>query len=325
MAKNVEFADWDFHIGTLTIPFYEAVRGDFKIQDVEIKYEKAALTQMTYDDKQEAGLLMPFEELQVFRYKMVQAKLKEATEKKRVMSNGQQVGLKNWRLHDEDSQRPILELYFRPSYFFDHAGINMSLDVPELDDGKGGKTTVRNVLGQNPENFDDGMPNSIGVNTSVITSDGYLVLMNRGDKNMQYPNMLGVGAAGFMSREKDCIGFVPNPFLTAKRETFNEGGIEACLENFTLVQVGRPVSGKTGDMHGEICTILETKMTADEILKANKKEKYEGRHFKVPFQPNDIAPYLKKQWVPAHAALTALTVEKKFGKEALENAVNKVA
>jgi hypothetical protein len=345
-------ADWDFHVGPLTIPFYEAHRGRHPFNRVQINYDATAPTEMVpYFDKPEPGIQLPTAELREFRLKMVRSKKKEADEKKQGMSNGLQVGLVDMRLHDEDNADTVLEVYTRPSFFYDHIALGMHVDVPELDDEKGGKTTIRAAYGQNPETFRGVLPNNIGVNTCPITSDGYLIWMSRGTQNLQYPgqadvrvpSMLGV-PAGFMQRTRkdkkgnqtrgDYVGLAPNPFVTAKWETEEEAGIIAHLEDFELVQIGRPVTGKTGDLHAEINMMLRTGMTADQVLEAPRTGKYEGKLFALPFEPRPVAALLwgitpehkrskdpRANWVPAHAALVAYAAEQQFGADALIKAL----
>jgi hypothetical protein len=320
--------DLDFHVGKKVVGFYEIFNGNIPFNDLVCHYrhDPREVTTIVYEDKAEKARVLPTPELDGFRYNMIKRKMKEARDAKRMFNNGSQIGLHDWMLADEDSEHPRVELWMMPSYFFDLAGLNHCVDVPELDDGKGGKTTIRQAYIKNPISFRDVLPNNIGVNTSVISSDGQFILMNRGNVNMQYPNTVGV-PAGFMSAEKDRIDGIPNPFMTAKRETTEEAGgaaVRADIRDFKLVQIGRPVTGKTGDLHAEISMTLESKTTADEILKSPRTGKYEGKLFAVPAEPRKVAPYMARpeKWVPAHWAVTALHLLRKFPEEEVVQALN---
>jgi hypothetical protein len=325
--SGTEHADMDYHVGSKTCAFLELFRGMVPFEDVKINYhfDPRETTTVVYEDKPERARVVATKELEEFRYNMVKRKIKEARDNKRNFSNGDQFGLQDWQILNEDAEHPQLELWMKPAFFYDLAGLNHCVDVAELDDGKGGKTTVRSAYIKDPSSFRDVLSNNIGCNSSVITEDKYLILMNRGNVNMQYPNAIGV-PAGFMSVEKDRIDGVPNPFKTAQRETAEEAGagVAPDVKDIKLVQIGRPVTGKTGDMHGEISFIIKSKKNHTEVLKAPKSSKYEGKLFAVPFEPKKVAPYMLKpeKWVPAHWAVTAYTLEAEFGMEALAKALD---
>ncbi len=324
---GTEHADMDYHVGNKTCRFLELFRGTVPFEFVKINYhfDPRETTTVMYEGKIEKARHLATKELEEFRYKMVMKKIQEARNNNRLFTNGDQIGIEDFQIIGDDTELPSLELWLKPSFFYDLAGMNHCVDVPELDDGKGGKTTVRAAYIKDPASFRDVLPNNIGCNSSVITSDSYLILMNRGNVNMQYPNLIGV-PAGFMAPDKDRIDGVPNPFKTAQRETSEEAGagVAPDLNDIKLAQIGRPVTGKTGDLHGEISFIVKSKKTHDEVLKSPKSSKYEGKIFAVPFEPKQMAPYMLNpdKWVPAHWAITAFNLEREFGMEELAKALD---
>jgi len=219
--------------------------------------------------------------------------------------DGQQVRMRNVGVRATGEAETDLQLLlqFGPGSYFTHASTGQILDQPILQDGNGSPTTIRQKYIADPYSWNDCLGNSIGVSAALVsTTDNALVYVRRSNKLTQYPDRFGVATAGFMDRSKDTVNGIPSPFSTLNREANEEMGVKE--GEFRITGVGRPWD----DLHAEIWGVLRTEMTVEQIMRTEKKDKYEALQIlSVPFEPRRVMPILRNagtKWVNAHAVAT---------------------
>ncbi|MBI4173694.1 MAG: hypothetical protein HY519_03155, partial [Candidatus Aenigmarchaeota archaeon] len=239
-----------------------------------------------------------------------------------------------------------LSLHLQPTTWFTYEATNKSLDTGYVDDGKGGKATIRQKYVVDPLFLNDNLANATGASVVLISvPDAKLVYVQRSGQLSQYPLLYGVAAAGFMDQVKDVDARGnPNPFHTMARKTQAEMGITAKPEDFILRGVGRAMD----DLHGEIWGELRTDLSVKQILATEKSDKYEQLAIKgVYFDPAYVAKIFKdcmsasdwKQriglwldadeyvsipaWVPAHFVATVESLIQEYGRDKVERAFRK--
>ncbi len=302
-------------------------------------YERDARVRL---DEIDADLILP-PDVAAYKDALVQAKREDCQKRKAPFFNGRQVAMRGAYSRPLDSgqdEREVLHLEMAPSFFFTYAATNQALDKQVLDDGAGNKSSIRQRYITDPTNFNDCLSNSTGVSMVLISKPDHAVtFVKRSEKLAQYPSRWGVAAAGFMNRDavvdkekklirlnRDCIGGVPNPFLTARHELAEEMGVPADINDIVLFGAGRPLD----DLHGELWGEFRTDMTSQQILQTRKTQKFEHlKVFQVPFEPRPVLEYLinpehclnpYEAWVPVHALAMVDSLRHEFGDDAVRDA-----
>jgi hypothetical protein len=335
-----------YTFGNLRIPCIVFQADKYKFEDVIIDYRFDPKS-MKFDDLKKEWLYQPEfglpEDISANLRALVDKRKREAEEKGRLFFDGQLVKLAGYSMHvrKEDilseDEKPVLKI--SPSSWFAYQATNRSLEEKILIGNDGKPTTIMEKYRIDPLILDDVLANVIGVSAVIISEpDHAMYFVQRGSKNDQYPNLYGVGAAGFMNRLRDSIAGVPNPFKTIQNETEQEAGIKCSLNDFTLFSVARALD----DLHGELFGVIRTPMTIQEILSAPKTKKYESLNpITVPFEPKEVLKYVTKtiekipdgitsgqdawivgntpEWVPAHAVATIQALEDEYGHERVMN------
>ena len=324
MTYETKPIDFVTKVGDIEIPFYTFVEGPIKFSNVKIQYNPTEglnkfKEEIYFNDQKELAMIVP-DDIDALRKDMVSNALTENSKREtpRMMMNGAQYGLSGVVPNDEGTELEVM-LSLKDSRFFDHMGIAQKLDTPYFENGT---KTLRDYKEIDPRDFHDFLPNAVGCNVSVESSDGYFIWMNRGDLNVQYPNVKGV-PAGFGNRGKDMYMDAPHPAFTAAREASEEAGSDAKPQDLTLMHVGRPFD----DLHSEISWMhTSSNMKADEMLKETRPtSKYEGKLFKMEAELNDLTiKHLKNpsEWVQAHWYLTVQHLAEKFGIEKVTKKLN---
>jgi hypothetical protein len=330
MAENYS----GFTFGKLKIPCIVLQTGKYGFEDLIIDY-RFDPESMRWDEKAKEWLYKPEfglpEDISANLRAMVEKGKKEAEEKGRLFFDGQLVKLTGYSMGVKKGEKLILKT--APTSWFAYQATNRSLDEKILIDSENKPTTIREKYKIDPKNLDDILANPIGVSAVVISEpDHAMYFVKRSHVNVQYPNLYGVGVAGFMDRIGDAVAGVPNPFKTIQREAKEEAGIECSMNDFTLFTVGRALD----DLHAELFGVIRTSMAIREILNAPKKAKNEALSFiTVPFQPREVLEYITKtiekipdgipsgreawivgaspKWVPAHVVATIQALEDEYG------------
>jgi hypothetical protein len=296
MSQTTDFV---WKMGNLQIPFHTYWEGSLRVDDLKITYhpDHRNFVERTFYNQKESVMEVP-EELDEFRTHVLSKKIEENTKSAnpKVIFNGPNYGMTTspTPLKDDSDLDYELRLDIAPTVFLDHVAFGQNMNLPYFD---GGTQTLEQKYVKDPLEFYKFLPHTLGVNVSIKSSDGYLVLMNRSSKIQHYPDSKGVGAAGFGDRRKDCLNEIPHPHLTALRELNEEAGINAKKDNLILKHIGKTHD----DKHCEISYIADVDAKADEILYARKSSKYEGKHFKVTFGlGEDTLRHLRnhKEWGP---------------------------
>jgi len=338
MAEN--YSGYTF--GDLRIPCIVFQADRYKFEDLVVDYRFDPKSMRWDEDKKEWMYQPEFglpKDISANLKNMVEKGKKKAEEKGRLFFDGQLVKLAGYtmgvRKEDviDENERPILKT--TPTSWFAYQATNLSLDEKILEGYDGKPTTIREKYKIDPLILDDILANPIGVSAVVISEpDHAMYFVQRSNILSQYPNLYGVGSAGFMNRTRDVVAGVPNPFKTIQHEAEEEAGIKCSLNDFTLFSIGRALD----DLHGELFGMIRTPMTIQEILSAPKKRKYEALNpITVPFEPKPVLKYLtatvekipdgisagreawiidkSPKWVPAHAIATIQALEDEYGHE----------
>lgn len=334
--------DFIWKIGKLEIPLYVFWEGTTTPENLKINhhYELERFVKKLFYNHEDEVMELDNSELDKYRTDVLTEMIKKNAESAnpKAIFNGFNYGLVSapTLLSDENEKNPVIRLDTVTRRFFDHIamGINngevLLFDNPLYFDNK--TKTLKQKYIKDPLSFYNFLPYTIGVNTSIRTYDGYLILMNRGDKNVQYANSKGTGAAGFGDAKKDVIQQegqigdnpkgVPHPALTSIRESSEEAGVPIKLKDLRLKHIAMTAD----DYHIEVSWKAETEMKANEVLTSRKKSKYEGRHFAVPFDlKEETLKHLvnHNEWGPkAHLVLQWQHLEDEFGEEKLVQKIN---
>lgn len=321
MTTSSEFV----RVGRHEIPFYTFVEGPIKSRDIVLRYRNDfdRFTKILYYDKEETAMVLP-EDLSQFRYSVVRKKIEDNVKANAPQSftNGPNYGCLGVHVLDGESDYQKIMLDLRPTWFYDHFALGISLNQPLSKDGK---ITLKQYLIQNykvgPLDWSPLLTYTCGNNVSIRSSDGYLILMNRGKSNVQNPERIGI-PAGFGDHRKDLENGAVSPRMTAVREAGEESGAGAEInpDRLVLRHVGRPED----DWHTEISWSLDSEKKADELLQASKG-KYEGKLFKVAFNlSEDTMKFLRdpSRWVLAHWYDTIQVFAEEFGREKLIEKLN---
>jgi len=111
--------------------------------------------------------------------------------------------------------------------------------------------------------LDDILENPLGVGAVTVTSDNKMLVVVRSTNSDSGAGKIGVSPSGYMRRDKDFSGGVPDPRLTLSREALEEICVrEPEIEKVVFTGFGR--SEKT--MHTDLYGIMFTSLTGQQIL-----------------------------------------------------------
>lgn len=300
-------------IGKLRIPIKMFAQSPeykgFGMEDIEMVWDPESLE-------------LP-EELKSHRESWVKKKSEEAKEQGIRFYNSSMVKLAGL---EQESRK--LRMKGKLTDYHTFKATNCSLEE-RLADGR----TMREKYVSDPNGWDDVLADPVGVSVLVISEpDKKMVYVKRSKKVGMFREVYHDLAAGGMDPDKDKIEGKPHPFLTAKRETKEETGIEFEPEEYRLLGVGRDKLY----MHAEVLGELRTDMTVKEILEAPKEDAFElDSIFEVEFTPEKTVPLLKgykkraddysiEGWVPAGAVNVIYSLMKEYGEEGVLKEIEKL-
>lgn len=330
-------ADYVTPFGKLLIPVKTFEEGNYGFGDVIIEHRidpkvmKREGDRWLYDPSKDERVP---KDIRDYMGKRIEAEKVSAQEKNRAFFDGQLVRVRGYRIESGDNdpdEHKRLAIQLAPTSFFLHTTTNLSLDEKVLFDDGENSVSIREKYNPNIDVMDDFLGNGTGANLVLISKpDHEMIYVKRASGIRQYPGMFGVGIAGFMNRERDLVGGVPNPFVTWQREGQEEMGVECPSDGMTLLHLARAGD----DLHYEISGMAITPFTVNQVMSAPKKSKYEQLSIHhVPFEPKAVLKAVavgrndNKRipfWVPAHAKATIEALYTEYSHDQIMAAMEEV-
>lgn len=168
------------------------------------------------------------------------------------------------------------------------------------------------------------------VATLIIVEEGkkYLMLTLRGSNLHTYPNCMSTSVSGAMGGDEKWLDFelneqtqnyIPSPIKTVVRESYEELGIVIAENDLEIDALSLQVEDM--QLNFLISGIINVKREtiSKAIQSAEDQYEIEGGPLFVPFELDVIIPLLLfLEWSPTSAASVIVTLNKYFGKEAVE-------
>lgn len=264
-------------------------------------------------------------ELAAYKDRIMKSKKAEAEKAGRVLFDGKLVRLVDYFPNDDLGS---LKLVVQPTSFFAHTASNKVLE--DAIDELGGKSPLQ-FYGLMPKELGNVLANPMGVNSTLVTKDNYVIIIERSSKLSQYPGLYGI-PAGFMNPDDKTV------HAAGYREIKEEVGDFSA--EIRLIEIGRALD----DFHVEINMMGRIDENKSRIEGAITKSEWEskGKYF-IPFNPRDCAKYLattitsipsnvppsnwvlgkSPKWVPAHHRALCLALAKEYGQDDVNSEIGK--
>jgi hypothetical protein len=198
---------------------------------------------------------------------------------------------------------PILRLRFGPTDYFTQIVTDLNIANP----ARNHYTDAANLTEKPVPEF----ASILGVNLSLVTADGYLIVSERSKHAYLAGGRLHTSVAENILRPIDAgIEGAPDPFRAAARDAHEELGIQLDTQSLEFGAFG---------VESTLCQYSlfaahRISQTRDDILKLRSvgapKDKWESsRLLFVPFAPTDVAIFVaqtKEQWLPIGLAAIIL-------------------
>lgn len=233
----------------------------------------------------------------------------------------------------ETDEMPILKLWFRDSDYFTFLATNYDPMNRLVPNGTGKFVSLKEKYLADTDFFNPipFMTTSFGVNVAVITSDGYLLLVERSDRVYGYRRIFDVSVVEGLRPGSD-VGSngMPDLHMCAQRGASEELGIEIQIEEVRFLSVGVKPQDNQYAILG--VTKLGYDLKRVELLRSTKaaKDSWElSKILPLPIKnPESVIRFIYNNepdsWSPNGLVCIFHALVYEFGKRSVANALMSV-
>jgi hypothetical protein len=233
--------------------------------------------------------------------------------------NGERYSLSKFNIsRDPMHEDMTLDLWFRPSDYYTFLATSMSLQEPEMR-----AKYLADV------EWDEAVPlfsHSFGAYLTLVTADGYTILVQRGKRVGNRPNTFDISLAEGLSRPLDrgTNSQAPDIYRCALRGLSEELGLHEPVD-FSLSDIlFLSFAVDTQYCMWGLFGMVKLQRRADEVLQKIQRgvrDKFENRRlFAVPFTPQDVCSFVFSHEPFAPGGLVCLyhALVHEFGREKVD-------
>lgn len=238
--------------------------------------------------------------------------------------NGSTVRIEDWgKINTKKKRNAQMMLLLSRGEYFDSIITNFCLDKKILlgDDNK--FFSIREKYANKSVPLKKSiLGNLLGFTINVVSNDNKVILTERSDRVALYPELYNTAVSGTIDPELDCDkNGIPNPFISAQREIFEEIGIKVNLNDITFSALIIEYEHCKPELIGEV-KIDKNIYEIKKLMRRANLDHFEYERLiddNIEFTPEIMYPYLKNnKWIPQAAICIIYSLIKKWGDERVE-------
>jgi nucleoside phosphorylase len=240
--------------------------------------------------------------------------------------NGSTVRIEDWgKIEDRKRCNAKMLLLLSRGEYFSSIFTNFSLDKKILLTEDGHSISIREKYANKPIPLKKSiLGNLLGFTVNVVTKDNKVILTERSARVALYPELFNTAVSGTINPDLDCDeNHIPNPFLSAKREIYEEIGLHVDVNDITFSALIIEYDHCRPELIGEV----KIDKTLDEMKKIMRRSNLDHFEYErlidnnIDFTPENLYPLLKNnKWIPQGAICIIFSLIKKWGEERVEMA-----
>jgi hypothetical protein len=262
------------------------------------------------------------EEIQEAKKEIEQEQMQKEKEGKMFSWNGDAYHCVKYVIsRDPIHERMKVSLWYKPTDYYTVLAKNRCLDIPAFRE--------KYLLGHDWETLLPSIPTISAVVLSVLSSDGYIILTQRGSNLAVRPGVFHASVGEGLSRplDKSTTSQAPDFYRCACRGLSEELGMQ---ENIDFVSSDIHFLSLGLDTHYITCGLrgmVKVQKSASEIMKnwrAGVKDKMENKHlFAIPFTPQDVCDFVfsHEPWAPGGLICLYHTLVHEFGRTEVDRII----